>query len=590
MDQIISKEIEKIQSDIKKLPNLSEDHLFGIVGMKYFFNEGKFYQADFKDTYTDGANDGGIDLIIATESDVDKSLVLIQSKNVTSRPGKDEIKDIFTKMSQTVQNFAQNKIAQYSEKLQRVYKIHYDSASDDPKFNIQLALFLGCTVDDEWRNRIESHLSNVKALEDFDIAIYDLNDVLEKINSINDGRRFVSQGKIKIYKDDGKIHRNENGVLVNIHALSLRELYIKHKDDGLFEQNFRYFVKNEKIDDQINESLERKRDQFWFLNNGIIIGCKDFSLDGDEVKLEDFSIINGCQTTTLIGQYKKKNEDYDFPIQCKIVKPDIEDDDDYFNQFISEIAEASNSQKPISDRDLKSNNAEQRKLQRTLKELQEPIHLEIKRGEKSPKKGLKDWQKIKNDVYGQLILSFILQQPGTARSNKKKLFSDKQIYNKVFRRKVDNDTIKDILKLSSYYDSYLKSEMDDRDDIEVDVAKNGKLCVLAVIGFLIKHERKLLSKYRSEDWKTELTSDNINGNFLVESRDDFDSTLYSVFNELVRKIKQQYNAPEEKGSSVSNFLKTDSKYYSSVLDGIMSIINDKHDYVRFKGKFGHIFQ
>lgn len=590
MDKIISKEIEKIKSDIKKLPNLSDDHLFGIVGMKYFFNEGKFYQADFKDTYTDGANDGGIDLVIATESDVDKSLVLIQSKNITDKPGKDDIKAIFEKMAQTVQNFEQNKIAQYSEKLQRIYKIHFDSASDDPKFNVQLALFLGCNVDDEWRERIDTHLSNVKALEDFTIAIYDLSDVLEKINSINDGRRYVSQGKIKIYKEDGNIHRNENGILVNIQAMSLRELYIKYKDDGLFEQNFRYFVKNEKIDDQINESLEKKRDRFWFLNNGIIIGCKDFVLDGDEVKLEDFSIINGCQTTTLIGQYKKRNENYDFPIQCKIVKPDKENDDEYFNEFISEIAEASNSQKPISDRDLKSNNVEQRRLQRQLKELEEPIYLEIKRGEKNSKKGLKDWQKIKNDIYGQLILSFILQQPGTARSNKKKLFSDKQIYNRVYRRKVDSETIKDLLKLSSYYDAYLKSEMDDRDDIEVDVAKNGKLCVLAIIGFFIKHERKLLPKFKSNDWKTALTSDNISGSFLIESGDDFDSTLYSVFNELVRKIKQQYNAPEEKGTSVSNFLKTDTKYYSSVLDGIMSIVNDRHDYSRFKEKFGGIFK
>jgi len=92
--------------------------------------------------------------------------------------------------------------------------------------------------------------------------------------------------------------------LVNVYAHSLRDLYDRYKDDGLFEQNFRYFVTNKRIDKDIQGSLEKKRDRFWYLNNGIIIGCKDFHRDGKRVKLWDFSVINGCQTTTLIGSTK----------------------------------------------------------------------------------------------------------------------------------------------------------------------------------------------------------------------------------------------------------------------------------------------
>ena len=36
---------------------------------------------------------------------------------------------------------------------------------------------------------------------------------------------------------------------------------------------------------------------FWLKNNGITIVCGDFEIDGREVKLRDFSIINGGQTT-----------------------------------------------------------------------------------------------------------------------------------------------------------------------------------------------------------------------------------------------------------------------------------------------------
>jgi hypothetical protein len=152
---------------------------------------------------------------------------------------------------------------------------------------------------------------------------------------------------------------------------------------------------NKKIDDKITDSLQKKRDDFWFLNKGIIISCKDFKPDGDNVKLYDFSIVNGCQTTTLIGEYKGKNEGDNFYLPCKIVKSKSNQEDE-FSRFMSEIAEASNSQKPISDRDLKANRPEQRNLQKELKEENPKIYLEIKRGEQQ-RKVIEPWQKIKKD-------------------------------------------------------------------------------------------------------------------------------------------------------------------------------------------------
>lgn len=178
------------------------------------------------------------------------------------------------------------------------------------------------------------------------------------------------------------------------------------------------------------------------MNNGIIIGCKDFLLDGDNVKLYDFSIINGCQTTTLIGEYKEANEGHDFWLPCKIVKPSQEKQ---FETFISSIAESSNSQKPISDRDLKANKKEQKVLQVELQKEEPQVYFEIKRGEQiitpAKRKQLEAWQYIKNDLYGQQILSFHLQMPGTARSGKKKLFGDNSLYRAVFKRHFDKQGI-----------------------------------------------------------------------------------------------------------------------------------------------------
>ena len=114
--------------------------------------------------------------------------------------------------------------------------------------------------------------------------------------------------------NDNVLKNGENGILINAKALSIRKFYLTKKDDGLFEQNYRYFVMNKKIDSQINDSLENKREKFWFMNNGIIIACKDFTVDGNQIKLYDFSIVNGCQTTTLLGKYKGVHSGDDFPI------------------------------------------------------------------------------------------------------------------------------------------------------------------------------------------------------------------------------------------------------------------------------------
>lgn len=280
--------------------NLSDELLFGTICYKYFYNEGRFDVTDFRNSYTDGANDGGVDLIAVNEGDIYKSLVLIQSKNVKDFSSKDEIKDIFTKMAQTVKDFRNDKVGSYNKNLRRIYREKYDDAVEDENFSIELVLFINTNKSEEYRDEISLHLKKIEELEDFEVSIFYKNEVEQQIKNFENGQRYVREGKVDIYKEHGFIKNGDNGLLVNISALSVRNLYDKYRDEGLFEQNFRYFVRNKKIDDQINSSLKKKRDKFWFLNNGIIIGCKDFHLDGDNIKLEDFSIINGCQTTTIV--------------------------------------------------------------------------------------------------------------------------------------------------------------------------------------------------------------------------------------------------------------------------------------------------
>jgi hypothetical protein len=574
MSEIIKSAIASIKEDLDT-KNLSDDFLFGIVCYKYFFNFGEFDKSDFKDSYTDGSNDGGIDLVAVNENKSgSKSLVLIQSKNVTTSISKDDIKNVFTQIQGTVNFFKKNEFAKYNPDLQRIYKEKYDDASDDPDFKYEFVLFLAQNKSDKERNKIFKYLDGIDELEEFGVQIFYLDEIEQQIMSIDQGPKFVSEGKLKIYKDHGVIKNGDSGLLVDAKALSIRDLYVQYKDKGLFEQNFRYYIKHKKIDDQISNSLKNLRDDFWFLNNGIIIGCKDFKQDGDNIKLYDFSIVNGCQTTTLLGKYNGNNESYNFPIPCKIVKPHQHDDDDesLFNEFISGIAEASNSQKPISDRDLKSNLSEQKQLQLTLKGSEPKVYLEIKRGEGIlRKRNIEKWQKVKNDELGQLILSFILQQPGTARSNKKKIFSDQSTYTSIFRRKQDKDTLVDILQLSDLFDKWRNNQQDNLSANELNVAKNGKFCILAVVGLLIKHNKGLVNvNTGAEGWKVEISRDNLSGEiFKMDRSDNFSETVDSIFNDILNMLSALFEQqPEGEFSSVTNFFKTDKTYYNIVVENI----------------------
>jgi hypothetical protein len=477
------------------------------------------------------------------------------------------------RIDQTLRDFREYKTSKYNDRLKRILKDKLSIADDHPTI-IDLSVFVNCLISKKLRDEIIKTCDSIDEFKNYQISIYDKAQIEEQIKSVLTPRRFVAEGKVKIYSDDGFIQYDNTGLIANISANSLKDLYDRFKDQGLFEQNFRYYIRNKRIDDNINLSLKKKRNIFWFLNNGIIIGCKDFHIDGNIVKIYDFSIINGCQTTTLLGEYKGRNEGEDFSLSCKFVKPEEHSSDEDFFNFISEIAETSNTQKPISDRDLKSNRPEQKELESLLKTGDPKIYIEIKRGKSRVRKNLKDWQHLRNDYLGQLILSFNLQQPGTARSLKYKIFSDYNTYNKIFMGRKDKENMVSLLKLNYYIKDYLDKKDDWVSSSQDSVAINGNLMLLAIIGFMIKIKRSLIDTKKiimSEEWELEVQKDNIKGNiFSNYSGDDFYDRLNALIFDLICELADFYDKREKEEKTVSNFFKVDFKYYQLILKQIVS--------------------
>ena len=551
---------EKILSLCQDL-NLAEgkqtdEYLFTLEMVDLFYYKGNIGKIDIKTGFTDGTGDGGIDFIYTD----DEVMYLIQGKSSENLTIED-ISNIFYKIKNTVENFENESYDQYSKKLKSIYKNAYDGLDNDK--NIEFVLFTNTKLNESIFKKIDE-LKKKKEFSSFDITIYDKEDInRHEVISYSD-RDLVEEDAIKIFLNNSNkndmLAYGENGIIVNVKATSIKSLYEKHSENGLFSYNLREHVTDKGVDEGIEQTIKNDKDNFWFYNNGITIGCEDFRKDGDKIKLYNFSIINGAQTTTKLGKSKLIDGKHDFPLVCKIVKSDLISEET--KKFISKISEASNSQKPIKLRDLKSNDLQQLKLERGAASNKYPLAIEIKRGVKAKNyyKVREKWQRVTNEYIGQLILSCILQKPGLARNSKNTIFSSKKLYTQVFVRDHDFDTLYDLVRLGTIYTEYSNREIKEINDLDtIGIMRNGKLTILAIVCYLIKKQKREVIDYTSE----EVYKDNLTGLLFTDyPKDDLILKLEDLFSFIVEKLQKIYEIKKgsEKITSYSNFFKNEKMY------------------------------
>lgn len=354
--------------------------------------------------------------------------------------------------------------------------------------------------------------------------------------------------------------------MCNVLSTSIIQLYNKYAGKGLFDLNIRKYIRNTLVDSGIKNTFDKDRENFWFLNNGIIIACQDFEIDGDTIRLYDFSIVNGGQTTTLISTYKGNNTK-EFYVPCKIISTK---DERAGTVFFTKIAEATNSQKPIYARDLKSNAPEMLTLKRLLE--REDVFLEIKRGVK-PNKNYK--YTIKNDELAQLILSFAYQRPGTSRSGKQKIF-DNELYSKLFKANYFDDPGKKgfLLDIINLYDRFKIIEKKYKQgnlltEMQLEILKNGRQVIFALMGVIYRLANKDLKENDLQSNPSDLKAVPFNyGKYISNYKgNDFDEKLEKMIVDIIKVVADSYQMAYKNKltTSVSNYLKTDTKYYDEIV-------------------------
>ena len=456
----------------------------------------------------------------------------------------------------------------------------WDSSSDD---KLIIRIITNAVLDYDEKNSMIDIVTNMTPISEnikFDIVFGD--DIIDEITQLTSDKKCVDVSELLLEREGNFLtYGEEESIITNIMASSLKENYNKYGKAGLFAMNLRFYIPNKKVDAGLEESIKEKGENFWYYNNGIIIVCDDYEIVGNKIKLWNFSIVNGGQTTRMIGVIPFSK---DFAISCKIIRNKYKDNKEANVRFVSEIAEASNTQKPINSTDIVANRSEQRLLKDNLAEA--GIFVQIKKGDAAAA-NLKEnypepWQKTKNDEIGQLLYAAVYQKPGTARNAKEKIFSDKNKYEMVFGKynneKYSPELIKDILILRSHFKKWAaevaKAKDDEVDETKKGLVKNGTFYFMASIMLMIKfaNSKELTDKLKNIGIASE------KGTYVISQRlfnhrlfnDDYEALknrMYSLFELVYQKyISREFmRAKESKPELVySNFTKTDKNYLSMI--------------------------
>lgn len=445
----------------------------------------------------------------------------------------------------------------------------------------RLAVFVTRKLNPASKKSIENKFS--QAYPNLDLALYSLQDVESQLDMVTNNKLYVEEGMLKLDQAHNFLEY-EDSCIVNISAQSLQDLYTLRRN-GLLGMNLRFYVKSRPIDTALEKSAQEHPEQFWYKNNGIVIVCDSYALDGDELKLKNFSIINGGQTTNRIGNMEIKD---DFFLPCKV----IERPDDESGEFIKEVAVATNSQKPIKQEDLNAHDPNQLELGRRLKSL--GVYYKLKRGSTVDSRYLEPYQTLDIKTAGKYGMASILQKPGTARNCQKKIFEE-DFSPYIFGPNAPAGYIADSAKIIYYYSNFLKHELKKvsfHSECELPIFKNGSLWQLASIGLISKmlngvvnYDNDIRPYMKDKDTlkKNLRRTDGVKDRIIHSHFDDEEKRFYELFIEIGREIladryEFQKAVDEAKGKdlNVSNFLKNDNNYYDQIIKRLGLLVADNH--------------
>lgn len=577
----IKEHIQTLKSEIPAYRQLQDYHVFTILCLKYFFfSDGAMFDPDAAlEFLTDGANDGGIDAIFNDPNSEGNDMVIVQSKYYESTPltSQDVVGELY-KITQTIKSIDNFKVSNLNEAVVSAYRNAKSQMEETGEIRV---VFFTSYDPKSKRERTKLEKINNEIFKSYSLEMNFRADIEAQIETVDNGKLCVDYDKLELDCKDNYL-RYEDSVIVNISAQSLQNLQNRRRN-GLLGMNLRYYVRQKTVDDGIQQTITREPENFWYKNNGIIIVCEDFQIDGKVLKLYNFSIVNGGQTTNRIGRL---DIEQDFFLQCKVVKAKGTTANDR-DEFTHNIAEASNSQKPIKKSNLKSNTPEQLRLRERLHQYQ--VYYITKKGDRAPKQYAEPYQSTTLEKVGKLGLAAVLQMPGSSRSNSQRMYQDEYYYS-IFGQNAKAGVIADALKISYYYDLFVKTSIKNKgydEKTTLPMMKNGKTFQIACIAFLCKicygvfaYDTVAGLLNNTDEVKLILKQMGNMERLISVNVPDEQETFFEIFDAIGDEVlaycfSNALDAAETEQNTLipSNYLKLDTNYYKDIIKRLWRIYN-----------------
>ena len=548
---------------------------------------------DFDDIIVDGQYDGGVDVLLTDPNSDTSDLVIGQCKFYTTIRSED-VSNAMLKMALFYKDMLQGHYEEVNTKVQRRFLSLNSEIGEESK--IHFIFYTSAPQKGTRRDRIEKKFRDqFSDSSNIEVSILFGSDIEEEIKESESRRPTVESGKLRIDSADNYLLYGDDAAMVNVSAFSIKLLYAQY-NNNLLARNLRYHIAGRDIDKGIAETIRENPESFWLKNNGITIVCDDFKIDGKEVKLWNFSIINGGQTTYALHKSHDIDETHDLYLPCKIIRV-LGTTEDEKNSFSLAIAKATNSQKAIKPVDLKANSPEQIRFGQTMREV--GIFYQTKRGEVVPKAFKEPYLNTALVEVGKLCLAAIFQIPCASRSKPSSLYLP-QYYDRIFngnQRQIAN-LCKELLYIDYYFKKQFQKKFDKENSMMPDVnerisfAHNARTICIAFVA--------LSSRYVQGN----ITAQDLQAVFDFSRRENAsDSTLYDIFSDIkdvnyfippaVFNNKDRCDAFLDSlfrviiNSGITNF--ATARLYDSALNATNFLKRDKNYYSILMTQWGNIY-
>ena len=579
----LQEKIAAMKRDYPLLRDKTDEYVFTALCVRanYYKNPAlDFTEQTISEVIVDGQYDGGVDALLLDPNSEADNLILVQSKYYKTITY-DNVRDAIQKIILFYKDMEQGEYQNVNATVQRRFLSLNAEIGDESK--IRFVFYTSAKKNRIRTDRIEKIVKEQFQDNDkFEVSLLYVDDIIEEIKELESRRPSVEGGIIKIDAANNALEYGEDAVIVNVSAFSIKELYALHSTN-LLSRNLRYYIKKRDIDKSINDTIEHDPDQFWFRNNGITIVCDDFRVDGKIVHLKDFSIVNGGQTTTLIHKNKEITKEKDLFLPCKIIRAMGENTDEK-NDFILEIAKATNSQKPIKKIDLKANASEQIRFCNSMREV--GIFYQTKRGESVPKDFREDYCNTDLAQVGKLCLAGVFQLPASSRSKPSSLYEER-FYAPVFDKNQGQiaSIVKELLYIDYFFRKKYVKEFDKQHEKDIispiAFAHNARTICIAFVALATRFKNGNLDTEKLREFFEHCSENKSYENHLYDlfsdlgeisyllpkslfrNKDLYEKTLSDLFTVIILSGFRYYQTVRRGDNSINetNFLKNDQNYY-----------------------------